>query len=370
MKKILLLDIENIAVKADEIFAFCKKYDRVYIGFAKSPAIFALQDIAPLTKLLHKKLFLIEMKPNKKSDGADFGLAFYAGMLSQEFKPTKVKFHIMSSDRDFEHIAKLLTNKGFGVKQIGQDAYRLDKSMNDGTMPSLEKFRENIYLHDIKSLCDEWFKTWNKPNRPAKVKTLKSVIYQKLRLTDESIDVIFELLKQYKIISVKTTKITYHHQYVKNWTMLRVDGHTPKKSQLKSRQEELSIPPKTEHIIASFELKRLKNICELLFVMAESKPRDLPSFKEWLGDELAITNEFSVQNVVDTMTEYRLIKQVNGRLVFHDTAIERWANVQLNSAHDNFVRIDGRLMTKGNVAELKDRLVQFVQSEQKKWTGG
>lgn len=125
------------------------------------------------------------------------------------------------------------------------------------------------------------------------------------------------------------------------------------------------MPPKTEHIIASFELKRLKNICELLFVMAESKPRDLPSFKEWLGDELAITNEFSMQNAIDIMTEYQLIKQVNGRLVFHDTAIECWANVQLNSAHDNFVRIDGRLMTKGNVSELKDRLVQFVQSEQK-----
>ncbi|WAJ72757.1 PIN domain-containing protein [Moraxella bovis] len=102
------MDVENVTVKADEIFAFCQKYDRVYVSFAKTPAIFGLQDIELLSKLLNYKLFLITMTENKKSNGADFGLAFYAGVLSGQFKPNKTKFYILSSDRDFEHIARLL----------------------------------------------------------------------------------------------------------------------------------------------------------------------------------------------------------------------------------------------------------------------
>lgn len=209
MKKVLLLDIENVPVKADEIFAFCKKYHRVYVGFAKTPAIFALQDIESLTALLNKKLFLISMPLNKKSNGADFGLAFYAGRLSGEFTPKKTKFHILSGDRDFEHIVKLLQDKKFTVKQISKDSYRFDKSVSDGMMPSLPAFKENIYLHDVKHLCDAWHKYWHKGNRPARIKTLKSFIYQQVHLTDASIDEIFQLLQQYHIIQVNHTKIAF-----------------------------------------------------------------------------------------------------------------------------------------------------------------
>ncbi|UZA31061.1 PIN domain-containing protein [Moraxella bovis] len=127
MKKILLLDIENVTVKADEIFAFCQKYDRVYVSFAKTPAIFALQDIELLSKLLNYKLFLITMTENKKSNGADFGLAFYARVLSGQFKPNKTKFYILSSDRDFEHIARLLQKKSFKVKQVTKEQYIMHK---------------------------------------------------------------------------------------------------------------------------------------------------------------------------------------------------------------------------------------------------
>lgn len=117
------MDVENVTVKADEIFAFCQKYDRVYVSFAKTPAIFGLQDIELLSKLLNYKLFLITMTENKKSNGADFGLAFYAGVLSGQFKPNKTKFYILSSDRDFEHIARLLQKSHLRLSKSPKSIY-------------------------------------------------------------------------------------------------------------------------------------------------------------------------------------------------------------------------------------------------------
>lgn len=364
MKKILLLDIENVSVKADEIFAFCKKYHRVYVSFAKTPAIFALQDIEPLIALLNKKLFLISMSFNKKSNGADFGLAFYAGRLSGEFTPQKTKFYILSGDRDFEHIAKLLQDKKFTVKQISRDGYRLDKSINDGVLPSLSAFRENIYLHDVKRLCDVWHKYWHKGNRPAKIKTLKGFIYQQIRLTDESIDEIFRLLQHYRIIQVNNTKVAFNQQNVKSWAKLTIDEYAPKKSQLKARKQELALPPKNEQILSNLSLKRLKVICDLL-ALTQIKPDDLPSLTDWLRANVNIEHEIGVQNVVHVMQEYCVMEQVDGRMVFNDEAVANWAAVNLNSGNDHFVRIDGRLFIRAKVDRLKDRIAQLIDDEQK-----
>lgn len=364
MKKILLLDIENVAVKADELFVFCKKYHRVYVSFAKTPAMFALQDIEELTALLNKKLFLISMPLNKKSNGADFGLAFYAGRLSGEFAPQKTKFHILSGDRDFEHIAKLLQDKEFAVKQIGRDDYRLDRNINDGIIPSLSVFRENIYLHDVKRLCDVWHKYWHKGNRPAKIKTLKGFIYQQVRLTDESIDEIFRLLQQYRIIQVNHTKVVFNQQSVKSWATLAIDEYAPKKSQLKTRERELALPPKPEQILSDLSLKRLKSICELL-VLTQIKPNNLPSLTDWLRVNVNIEHELGVQNVIHVMQEYHVMKQMGDCLVFNDEAVENWAKVELYSANHQFVRIDGGLFAQADVNRLKNQIVQLICSEQK-----
>lgn len=283
-------------------------------------------------------------------------------MLSGQFKPNKTKFYILSSDRDFEHIARLLQKKSFKVKQVTKEQYIMHKNIDNGLMPKLTEFKKNIYLHDIKHLCDIWTKENN--NRPAKIKTLKKDIYQKLKLTDESVDRIFELLQEYKIVHVNHTKIGYNQGHIKNWSALDTGDYQPDKMTLKLRKKELALPPKVEYILGDMSLKRLKIICDLLFLL-KKKPATINEFSEWLKEELMIEHVFSMQNIINTIQSYCVIEKRNHQIIFDDEVIENWARININRVNDNFIRMGNTLLVKDGVMRLKDKLARFVTLGQK-----
>lgn len=82
MKKILLLDIENIQKTEKEIVKYLSQYQFVYLFYAKSPVNFSLDGVIALSPFItNGKLKILKM-PKIGKDAADFGLAFIAGQVS------------------------------------------------------------------------------------------------------------------------------------------------------------------------------------------------------------------------------------------------------------------------------------------------
>ena len=101
MKKILLLDIENVHKTENELLDLLKNYSYVYLVYAKSPISLTLDGIQELASfVVSKRLVLIKM-PKSGPDSADFGLAFLAGQLSIQMDKSSTEFDVMSNDKKF-----------------------------------------------------------------------------------------------------------------------------------------------------------------------------------------------------------------------------------------------------------------------------
>ncbi|UNU72931.1 PIN domain-containing protein [Moraxella nasovis] len=358
MKKILLLDIENVQVKSHDIFLFCEKYHAVYISFVKTPAIFALQDINQLNKVLDKSLFLIPMRATKKANAADFGLGFYAGLLSQKFKPNKVKFHILSSDQDFCHIVDLLIDKGFVVKQISKEKYQAKKQIDEGILPKANSFNADIYLHDVHQMCVHWA-AQNLANLPKKPKTLQNAIKIQTRLSDSSVHLIIDRLLTHQLITLIDNKIQYNLANIKTWSKLKLNEKKLDKDQLIMRHKELARLPDIKDIANQILLRRVKLCCDL-WVDKHDRPTDRTQLFAWIQQKLALNHDYEINNTIQALQKCYIINAV-GNLVFDDELIENWANVVLKSSSEQFVRVDNRLLSTFMAQKLKDELLCQVK---------
>lgn len=118
MKKILLLDIENLHKNENELLGYLSKYHVVYLVYAKSPVNISLDGLVKLSAfVVNGKLKVLKM-PKVGKDAADFGLTFIAGQLSTQLKAEEFKFEIMSNDKKFEYIVDLLKALNFDAHQV------------------------------------------------------------------------------------------------------------------------------------------------------------------------------------------------------------------------------------------------------------
>ena len=92
MKKILLVDIENIQKTEKELLKYLSQYQYVYLVYAKSPVSFSLDGLVQLSPfVMNGKLKVLKM-PKVGKDAADFGLAFIAGQLSTQVSAKEYLF--------------------------------------------------------------------------------------------------------------------------------------------------------------------------------------------------------------------------------------------------------------------------------------
>lgn len=110
MKKILLLDIENIGQRERDLTQYLCEYHRIYLVYAKECTKISLEEFIYLAPhLVSGKLKILKMSRIGKN-AADIGLAFIAGKLSKKKK--KYEFHIMSNDHSMEYVVELLNLEG------------------------------------------------------------------------------------------------------------------------------------------------------------------------------------------------------------------------------------------------------------------
>ena len=78
MKKVLLLDIENLHKSEKELLKYLSEYQFVYLVYAKSPINLSLDGLQMLSDFVSKKKLVLIKMPKIGPDAADFGLAFLA----------------------------------------------------------------------------------------------------------------------------------------------------------------------------------------------------------------------------------------------------------------------------------------------------
>lgn len=244
MKKILLLDIENVHQTENELFALLEIYQCIYVVYAKSPITISLDGLNLLAEfIVNKRIILIKM-PKVGKDAADFGLAFIAGQLSIQKNMEDVQFDVISKDKKIEYIVDLFVLMGRkaclikhesdiqfhndieDVSSIGNKSKIIEilitqahSDSNKIKIPSLNHIRTKPHLQLVKDYCDFLQKISN--NRPKKVVGLLNSIQSFFKLEHAlSAQQFFSFLEKQNIINQDDMKVVYNEQLILAWSNL------------------------------------------------------------------------------------------------------------------------------------------------------
>lgn len=232
MKKILLLDIENIGQKESDFTQYLNEYHRIYVVYAKACTKISLEGFVYLAPhLVSGKLKILKMSKIGKN-AADIGLAFIAGKLSKKKK--KYEFHIMSNDHSMEYVVELLNlerNKASLIRTkspdpiaqvIQNEATQVEPvEKKDVIVSAVEK--ESIDLLPTKKVVssqNEVFDTFclrivtRKINKPSKELGLINTLKSMSKNSDHSGQVL-RMLKSKNMVQINNKKVIYNDREMK-----------------------------------------------------------------------------------------------------------------------------------------------------------
>lgn len=214
MKKILLLDIENLQKTEKDLLKYLAGYQAVYLVYAKSPVSFSLDALVKLSPfIMNGKLKVLKM-PKVAQNAADFGWAFIAGQLSIQVKKD-VAFDIMSNDHAMQYIVDLLKMAKFNAQIIQQ------KLEPTSQLKRIKVKSKKLVLswHDeqqIQHYCRYLLKI--KHNKPSKMNSLKNTIKAVLKLEKEhDVDKVLLLLADLNIIQTDHKPFIFAMKHIQHW---------------------------------------------------------------------------------------------------------------------------------------------------------
>lgn len=212
MKKILLLDIENVHKNGEEISQYLQQYSKIYIAYANPQIKFNLDELDALAPfVVEKRLKLLKM-PKSGPNSADFGLSFLAGQLSVKEQKKKAIFDVMSNDRSMEYIVDLLTLNGFQARVVKQK--KVEVAMTEPALSAVNEPVQNLQPFTLK-YCENLLKA--NFSRPAKVDSLLNSIKASLKLEDQEASIVIESMRRSKIIQIENKKVIYENNLIEKY---------------------------------------------------------------------------------------------------------------------------------------------------------
>lgn len=307
MKKILLLDIENVHKTENELVQLLTSYTYVYLVYAKSPLSLSLDGLQNLAIFIStKKLVLIKM-PKVGPDAADFGLAFVAGQLSIQMEKQNTEFDVISNDKKFEYIIDLLRIMGFKAQQIKRDLNKSDKldiANFDG-----QKVEYKHLLIAIELLVK---------NQPKQFNSLNNALKSWMRSSGVDIKQIVELLKKYQFISIKNQSVSYELSKMKE--IIKVQENRV--------VEKLVVElPKIEEIQQKPHLQKIKQYCDYLMKIQKGRPVKIESLLNSIQAVLRLDREQYLQDFFNILKKQNIVFQANNNVTYNDQLIEAWASI-------------------------------------------
>lgn len=195
--EVLIIDLENCPNQIRELQHNLGQYSIVVICYAQSHARIPLDWLIPLTEVINQKRLRIYRMTESGKNSADFGIAFFSGMLAKEC-PANTSFTIVSNDTDMDHVVHLLQSQERQAQRIGNGKRVLVNEIS----VSQEFIRYCQFLAKFNT------------GRPAKRETLRNSIKSQLKNTEEQADKLLNQLSQRGVISLNNSKVSYHNQHI------------------------------------------------------------------------------------------------------------------------------------------------------------
>lgn len=206
--KVLLIDLENCPTQIQQLKVDLDHFLQIVICYAHSQAKIPLSWLNELAEAIQQnKLRVIQMAQAGKNS-ADFGLAFFAGVLMQEH-PVETEFIIVSNDKDLDHVVHLLKAQKRVAQRIGAVNEEPTKpAIPNHPNPSKPAVPQNVLL-----ICQALLHYPD--NRPRKRESLQNFMLSRLLRDNDAMQTVYQILVSLNVITVSEEKITYHDAALK-----------------------------------------------------------------------------------------------------------------------------------------------------------
>ncbi len=201
LHKVLIIDLENCPSQIHDLKNSLDQYPIVVICYAQSHARIPLDWLIPLNKVINEKRLRIYKMAESGKNSADFGIAFYSGMLIQEC-PADTQFTIVSNDSDMDHVVHLLRDQGRRAQRVG----------NSKRIP----VNPTQVSEDFIKYC-QFLQKYPK-GRPVRKEGLRNSIKSQLKYDESSADKLVNQLSQRGILSINESKITYNASVIASFS--------------------------------------------------------------------------------------------------------------------------------------------------------
>lgn len=193
--RVLMIDLENCPNQIHQLMRNLEQFSQVLICYAQSGAKVPIDWIMQLTATVNDNRLKIVRMPSIGKNAADFGIAFWAGILMRELPP-HTHFVIVSEDTDLDHVVGLLKSHGCGAERINTK-----KEEKPAVAPN------PIPTPMLREYCGHLLK--NSKTRPGSERTLLASIKSKLNSEHEQAEQVFGELKRVGALNVVEDKVVY-----------------------------------------------------------------------------------------------------------------------------------------------------------------
>jgi len=194
----LLIDLENCPNQIKNLNEDIVEFHKVVVCYAHTGIKIPLDWLLPLNEIINQNRLEIFKMPNGGKNSADFGIAFLAGSLANEYKTAS--YYIVSNDKGLNHIVDLLKNRGNFAERLGKIENKKMSKSTDDLDTLVNKYCGYLLIND--------------KNRPNKKDSLLNSINSKFKDASFSKDIIFNYLLEKNIVSMTGKKIIYNNKII------------------------------------------------------------------------------------------------------------------------------------------------------------
>ncbi|MCD2450782.1 PIN domain-containing protein [Methylicorpusculum oleiharenae] len=214
LSRVLMIDLENCPGQIDHLLDDLVNYSHIVICYAQSGAKVPLSWINPLTASVNDNKLKIFQMPSGGKNSADFGIAFWAGVLMVQLAE-HTRFDIVSNDTDLDHVVSLLNSQNRDAERIGRKKESVEPvRFTVDEANQADYFLQAYCLH----LMD------HHKSRPAKKETLLNNIKSKFKSNQVDPEFILDILKKNGVIELDlNNKVRYSEALIANFSESDLD---------------------------------------------------------------------------------------------------------------------------------------------------
>lgn len=209
---VLLIDLENCPHQIGGLLDQLDQYTRVVICYAQSGAKIPLDWLPALSQMLTAERLQIQRMPSTGKNAADFGISFFAGVLTQQIPDAS--FTIVSNDTDLDHVVQLLHSLKRKAKRSGSQM-AVTTAESQSAQAAAATTPQTTTTRTLGTFCAQMLA--HSGNRPGKAESLLNTLKAHFQQSEGVAHQVFTQLEQLAIIQLDGTKIIFNETKLAEW---------------------------------------------------------------------------------------------------------------------------------------------------------